>query len=358
MSLDGYFESPGSHVGGAIPINYDNHSSLGPELLRSDSGELSLATHSTGSSSGHSPASTTSSTSAPAPSLVTSSSSSLQIELVWDKSVSSAPSGFESAVISAVSGLVADITTSAKTILYLSVGWGEIAGTALASNALGESESYGYLTNYSTVTSALAKHGDTFSASNEPIGSQFFVTSSEAKAIGLISGTSGSTTALDGYIGFSTLSGTAYSWNYGATGTTSSQYNLQAVAAHEMTEIMGRIGTEGTSKYNGKSTDSPLDLFNFKSFNTLELNGNGGYFSNNDGKTGLGTFNNSTKYGGDIADWASATSPTQSGTVSLGQEDAFNAFDWPGYNGVVSPADLEVMASLGFGLTSAGKAIA
>jgi hypothetical protein len=296
----------------------------------------------------------------PAPTLV-GSSHGLQIDLVWDSSVSKAPSGFMQAVIDAAQYFTTIIST--REVITIDVGYGEIGGSALSPGALGESESYGYLTNYSTITAALAHDGFVFSATNEPTGSQFFLTSAEAKALGLVNPTSG----LDGYVGFGSLSGTGYSWNTAAsptgsnTNTGTHQFDLQSVALHEISEIMGRIGMEGAS-VNGKSTDTPLDLFNYQSHGVLELPGNGGYFSTDNGTTHLGTFNNASLNGGDIADWASATSTTQSNTVGLPAGvkvyDAFDAFGFPGYNGDVSQSDVVELTALGYKLTPAGVAAA
>jgi hypothetical protein len=43
---------------------------------------------------------------------------------------------------------------------------------------------------------------------------------------------------------------------------------LEAVAWHEISEVMGRIGMEG-QHFNGKATYTPLDLFNFVSKGVL-----------------------------------------------------------------------------------------
>ena len=344
--MDSFFDifSHLGHQGGVLPLSHEHGPSLGQEYLLSDSGQLSPIGASTGHGSSSSTATTTTAT-PPTPTLVTSTGSNLQLDLVWDSSVASAPTGFVSAVVAAAQNYVSDFTTSAKTVLYISVGWGEVGGTSMAANALGESESSGYLTNYTTLAHALTSAGDSLRASNEPTTGQFFVTSAEAKVLGLVSGTAGSTTSIDGYVGFSTLSGTGYSWNLGSTGTASSQFNLQAVADHELSEVMGRIGMEGTAIYNGHKTYTPLDLFNFSANNVLSLSGNGGYFSTNNGASHMGNFNNAARYGGDIADWSSATSVTQSGTLGSGS-DAFDAFDYPGYNASISHDDLLEMARL------------
>ena len=244
-------------------------------------------------------------------------------------------------------------------IVNINVGYGEIAGGNMSAGALGESESYGYLTNYATVTADLAKDGFTFAATNEPMNnSLFLVTSAEAKTLGIVP----PATSLDGYIGFGTLSGTGDSWNLAATttgqntGTASNQFDLQSVALHEISEVLGRIGMEGATVINNHATYTPLDLFNFAlppaTPGTLALSPSSGYFSTDNGAHKLGVFNNSASNGGDIADWASYQSPTQAGTHGLPAgshvADAFAAFGYPGYNGDISTSDLNVMAALGY----------
>ncbi|MGZ3274170.1 MAG: NF038122 family metalloprotease [Caulobacteraceae bacterium] len=295
-------------------------------------------------------------TTAPAPTLVSGVGSNLAIDLVWDASVASAPVGFMSAVTASAQTLANDLTTAAKTVLYIAVGWGEIAGGAISAGALGESESSGYLTSYATVANALKAHGDNLTASNEPTSAQFFVTSAEAKLLGMAGPTSGSATAVDGYVGFGTLAGTGYSWNFGATGTTSTQFNLRSVVDHELTEVMGRISMEGTAVYYGQKTYTPLDLFDFSASGTLSLSNSGGYFSNDNGVSHLGNFNPASLYKGDIGDWASYNAITESGTVTSGQ-DAFNAYGRPGYDGILSKDDLLEMVALGYSLTATGSAV-
>jgi hypothetical protein len=344
------------------PVYGQAGSSLGPEYLINDAGDVSPVHSATNSSHSSSNFSATSSR-APSPTLV-GTTNGLQIDLIWDASVANAPGGFMQAIIHAAQyyARLYSSPTGGPEVINIDVGYGEIAGTSLASNALGESDSYGYLTNFTTVKNALTQDGYSFTASNEPTTSQFFVTSAEAKTLGLISSTS---SAVDGYIGFSTLSGTGYSWNQNVsvsasnTGTGSSQFDLQAVAMHEISEVMGRISMEGAI-VNGQHTYTPLDLFNYKSPGVLELSRNGGYFSVNNGTTNLGTYNNASGYGGDIADWASATSITQSKTLGLtaGDYDAYDAFTAPGYNGGLSQSDIIENAALGYKLTPFGVAAA
>jgi hypothetical protein len=124
---------------------------------------------------------------------------------------------------------------------------------------------------------------------------------------------------------------------------------------------MGRIEMEGHTTFNGQATYTALDLFNFDSSNHLVLSGgdNGStqvtsYFSTDNGTTHSGYFNDGYK-NGDIADWASYSSDTQSQTLSNGYQDAFDAFAYPGVNTDLSGADQLVMETLG--VSSTGVAI-
>jgi hypothetical protein len=329
---------------------HQSQNSLGQEYLINDSGQVAPVVGYS-SSPGHTTSTIMQSQGTPTP-FVVGTAGGFQIKLIWDSSVTSAPTGFMQAVIDAAQYYASQFSNKGE-IVNINVGYGEIAGGKMSANALGESESYGYLTNFATVTNALLKDNFTFAASNEPTNSQFFVTSADAKTLGLVNASS---TALDGYIGFGTLSGTGYSWNLTAT-TAGKQFDLQSVALHEISEVLGRIGMEGAS-VNNHPTYTPLDLFNFAAPPTtttpgkLELSASGGYFSTDNGATNLGWFNNSASHGGDIADWASYLSPTQAGTQGLpaGSQDAFDAFGYPGSNGNISASDLKEMAALGYTL--------
>ena len=328
------------------PLGQDT--SLGQEFLMNDAGVASpVYAAATGGPAGsvvHSAAAA-----APAPTVV-GPADGLRIDLVWGRSVAHAPSGFRAAITNAAEEYATLFTSStgAPEFLKIRVGYGKIDGSPLAPDALGESESYGYLTNYATVTNALDR--DNFvpqSASNDPTSSQFFVTSADAKTLDLIDPASH---ALDGFVGFSALSG-GYSWNTGSNGYIGAlQFDLQAVAEHEISEVMGRIGAEGAS-IGGEPSYTPLDLFNYASPGVLELSPNGGRFSVNDEVSPLGLYNDAAANGGDIADWAS-----QSDTLPANSPyyDAYDAFTAPGVVGVVSVADVVEDAALGYRLTPAG----
>jgi len=322
--------------GGSGPLAYSPSAGLGQEFLLSDSNAISPVSHA--STHGFGSASVGSSGSAaPAPSLV-GSAGGLQFDLIWDSSVAHAPSGFIQAVKSATRSIASLFST--KEVVNIDVGYGEIAGSALGSGALGESESYGYLANYAAVTNALRGDGYSFAASNEPTASQFFITSAEDKAFGYVNPTS---TSLDGYVGFSS----AYPMYYGTSGAPAgNQYDLYSIAEHEITEVMGRLGVEGASM-NGAATYTPFDLFHYSTPGVLARSGSGGYFSTNDGVTNLGAFNNAAATGGDIADWSSSVA-----------NNSFDAFTAPGTVGALTSNDVLAVAALGYRLSAHGSSIA
>jgi hypothetical protein len=276
------------------------------------------------------------------------SSSGLQINLQWDSSVRTSAnwSAVESAVVAA-----AQIYTGAfsnHAVLNIAVGLGEVGGSPLAAGALGESESNGYLAGYSTVASALGasdaalvQSGQMSAGATNALasltGESFFITSAEAKALGLVSGQG---TGVDGYIGLSGSSAVFFPAAGGAIKPT--QYDAVGVAAHELSEVMGRIGMEGSKLGTHADVYTPLDSFRYTSPNTPAIHPGAGYFSTNFGVTNLNTYNNPSN-GGDGADWAS---------LAANKLDAYDAFSNPGVIDQVTAADLLEVAVLGYQVAS------
>jgi len=265
----------------------------------------------------------------------------LEINLIWDSSVTSAQNwqSIESSVVSA-----AKIFTNLfhnHDILNIAVGFGEVAGSALAPGALGESESFAYLVpNDGTINAALAAADaglvhigvmapDATSALEGVPNSDFIITSANAKALGLVDPTAG----LDGFIG---LSDTA-PISFGQIVPSGSQYDAIGLAAHELSEVMGRIGLAGASLDGVNSFYTPLDVFRYTAPGTPDLAPSAGYFSLNDGFTQILPFNDPNN-GGDAADWA---------TAPVTRHNAFDAFASTG-PAVVTGADLLTMAALGY----------
>ena len=261
-------------------------------------------------------------------------SSGLVINITYDSSVADAPAGFEAVVASVVQFYESEFTNPIT--LNIDVGWGEIDGQTLASGALGESESFLKSFNYSQIRAALvgnAASSNQLSAvsslpSSAPVNGNFYLTLADATALGLYS----SSTALDGYVGFS--SSATYGYN-DSSGVPAGDYDLYGVVAHEISEVMGRISLLATS--NGYSD---LDLFRYSAPGIRSFLGTtSAYFSANGGNTDLNYFNSNPS--GDFGDWASSAG-----------NDAYDAFGGPGVVNAVTAADLTVMNVLGYNLAT------
>jgi len=310
----------------------------GPHYLLDDSGQIAVTSAAKGGAHGPpDPGGGGGGTGSPA-STVVGSSTGLQIDLIWDASVRNAVnwSDIEHSVVSAAQIYTAAFDTHA--VLNIQVGFGEVNGSALGNGALGESETLGYGVSYAALTKALAaadaslvSNGSMAAGAVTAVGAlaakTFFVASAEAKALGLVNPTS---TAVDGYIGLAAGAALSFTGVIGAA-----QYDAVGVAAHELSEVMGRLGMEGSGAGHYYT---PLDLFRYTAVNQPDITPTAGYFSTDMGATSLNTFNNPTN-GGDAADWA--TSPANA-------LDAYDAFGNPGITTQVTGTDLLVVASLGY----------
>lgn len=273
---------------------------------------------------------------APAPTTVSSADSALTIKITWDASVAAAPSGFMAGVIAAARSFEADFSNAVT--LNIDVGYGEIAGTAMGGGALGESESYLQSVSYTALVAALkSRPNDPAAAAAAaslpamaPVGGYLWVTTAQAKALGLAAANG---TGLDGYIGFSSTYGFTYN---NANGVASGTYDFNGIAAHELSEVMGRILLTGTTIGSYRGSNTLLDLMHYSAPGVRDFSASTpGYFSDNGGVTNGGAFN--TVAGGDAGDWAS----------SMGN-NAYNAYSNSGVVNAVTSGDLTLMNALGW----------
>jgi hypothetical protein len=331
--------SPASPSNGSPPVPPADSGSGGPGQLTLLGDDGSLSPVQSNSGAGSSSSSASHATVAPPPPTLVGASGGLQFDLIWDASVASAPAAFETAAIKAAT-LYASMFSN-REVINIHVGYGEVAGYSLGSGALAASMSYGYMENYATVASALKqdaasssyqKTADANLPSTDPTkGGTFFVSTAEAKALGQVSGNG---SGIDGYVGLSS----AYSFDYNSPTTPVGRTQYDAIGAleHEFSEVMGRMGSVGS--IFGHNVYTPLDMFRYSSSGVHDLTAGPGYFSIDNGKTNLGTYNN-PKNGGDAADWI----PTLVG-------DSYGS----GYNGVaaaVSATDLIEESVLGYKMT-------
>jgi hypothetical protein len=328
------------HLGSsAFPKEMDDShvSPHGQEYLLTDDGQLSVVSAAKGGAHGPPGGGGGTGTGSPASTLV-GSSAGLQINLIWDDSVRTAAnwSDVETAVTAAAQIYTSAFATHA--VLNIQVGLGEVDGSKLGPGALGESDTLGYAVGYSTLTNALGvADAGLVSAGLMTAGAAadaalaaktFFVAAAEAKALGLVNATSA---AVDGYIGLTSSSALAFTGAPGAN-----QYDAVGVAAHELSEVMGRIGIEGT----GSGDYTPLDLFRYSAAHQPDTTPTAGYFSTDLGATVLNSYNNPAN-GGDASDWA---------TLPANTTDAYDAFDNPGVTTGLTKTDLLEVAVLGYKL--------
>jgi autotransporter passenger strand-loop-strand repeat protein len=261
----------------------------------------------------------------------------LSINITYDSSVTTASNAaaIEGAVAAAVQFI--ENTFTNPITLNIDVGYGEINGSPIASGALAQSKfTNGISENYAAVRAALsagAISADQIAAvaglpASDPTGGgSFRLTRAEAKALGLLAGASDN--VVDGYVGLSSAASFTFDPNNrGVAG----EHDAIAAFEHEITEVMGRLGSLGQGF--GANVYSPLDLFRYASPGVRDLVYGPGYFSI-DGQTLLTAYNNPSN-GGDPTDWIPAL---------VG--DSFG----DGYTGVASlvgATDVEEMNVLGY----------
>jgi hypothetical protein len=118
-------------------------------------------------------------------------------------------------------------------------------------------------------------------------------------------------------------------------------YDFQGVAAHEISEVLGRVGLAGGTIGTATNSYSLIDLFSYSGAGTRVLgNGGGagkqGSFSINNGTTLLKQYNDQFSNQLDYRDWEGGTN------------DAFNQFSNSGVTNAVSDVDLREMDVIGY----------
>jgi hypothetical protein len=204
-----------------------------------------------------------------------------------------------------------------------SVGWTTLRNSLVNDTNAGD-----------TVKQTATGAGGSITAADPSGGADtWYVSRAQAKALGLLP----DDLATDGTITIG--SGFNYAYTPGSVGP--GQYDLQGVADHEISEVMGRIGFSG-SNFNGGPAVSLLDAYSYRSAGARGLTdqGAGNFFSIDGGGTLLQQFNNATSLGGDTRDWCSP--------AACSVNDSFNAFSSSGVANPVSAVDIQLLDALGY----------
>jgi hypothetical protein len=257
------------------------------------------------------------------------------INLSYDASVNSAPAAFTAALNNAADFL--DRLFVDPITINIDVGWGEINGQLLPSNALGESmTSSSPLYSYSQIKTALVNSASSAieisSAASLPSfdpthGATFDIGTANAEALGLLASNS---VSADGWVGFSSAPN-IFSFSP-AQRSVPGEYDFIGTALHELTEVMGRDALLGSFQHSY----STLDLFRYSGPGTEDLSGGQpAYFSIDGGLTNLDNFNSNPN--GDFGDWASSAG-----------NDAMNAFVNPSALGAFTISDLDTLEAIGW----------
>jgi hypothetical protein len=256
----------------------------------------------------------------------------MEIDVSFDQNIDTLPSGFVAA-IDYVVGYFDSLFTNPVTI-NIHVGYGEIDGSPLGRNDLGESFAPRPVTeDYGSVVSVLRAQGAPGSARlppASPLSGNLDLSRADAEALGFVS------TVSTSYVGFSD---TAH-FSYAVNSTSASEYYFIGVVEHEFTEDMGRVSAINAQPHRYDL----MDMFRYSSPGVHDTSAGGrgstAYFSLNGGYTDLGSWNNNPR-NGDLGDWYGNNIPN-------GGDDAFNDYSRKGVVNAFSAVDLTLMEAIGW----------
>ena len=228
-------------------------------------------------------------------------------------------------------------TTNFSDNITVNINVNAVAGTSVFGQSSTFLNSFSYNTLYSAVVNDVKTAADATATGlggsvtqTDPISGThtWWTTTAEAKALGLIP----NNTNTDGTTTFG--AGNPFTFSGPITAGT---YDFRGVAAHEISEVLGRLGLCGGTIGTATNSHSLIDLFSYSGAGTRVLgNGGGANFSIDNGTTLLKSYNNASSNGLDCRDWAPGTN------------DAFNQFANSGVTNPVSDVDLQEMDVIGY----------
>jgi hypothetical protein len=259
------------------------------------------------------------------------SANALTIKPVFDSSITSLANA---ATVEAAFNTVAnefDATFSTPVTIKVGVSWGKVNGSSLGSGNIAASQSNlngPFL--YSDIVGAFqadaaANPGDkslVSAAANlptrSPAGSlSYQLPYAEAQALGFLPA---SINPDSGYVGFSS----AVAWDFNATdGVTAGDYDFQGLAAHEISEVLGRItGLHGATP----SYATMFDVLRYSAPHATSFSySSAAYFSVDGGVTNLGQFN--LVGSGDRSDLSAVKGDAQDALLSTGTAYSLSSSD-------------------------------
>lgn len=230
-----------------------------------------------------------------------------------------------------------DFSTNFNDNIHVNITVDGVAGTGV----FGQSNTFLYSSTYANIrnlfvadikttddTLALGATGS-FTAADPVAGTHtWWLSKAQAKAVGFLA----DDLTNDGTTTFG--AGNPFTFNGAiAPGT----YDFRGIAAHEISEVMARLGISGGSIGGNANSYSVIDLFSYTGAGARGLTaGPNENFSIDNGTTLLKLFNNALQNGLDTRDWAP------------GSNDAFNQFSNPGVVNPISAVDLRKMDVIGY----------
>jgi len=266
---------------------------------------------------------------------------------------SSLTSSDQSAIDAAIATIESDITSPNN--IKVSIYFGSMTGGLGESNTTTEDiPYYDYYLGFSAVATSAAQQtalaslgtAPTSVSSGNPVNgnTEVQITSAEARNLGFSEAGGITVRGVNGFFDGEVLLNTSLT---SPPNTLGDNYGLEAVANHEIDEVLGIGGTGSTIPVPGGSLSGPvgdLDLYRYsagvRSYSNLQTTSPYSYLSIDGGNTVLSWFNQTP--GADYGDWLSNPIPT-------GYEPQVqDAYGTQGTNPTLGPGEIAAFSAIGY----------